>query len=186
MKAVKLQNLKEWMLLSNRHMSREALTESSSSSEINEHWQEACSSYSQEEIGNMPSWIDTRKQSNAFETIGNSFLEVDVGTLNEKQSNAYKIVFDHYVGEIKEQLLLVITGMAGSGKSYLINAFRNLLQHKCKISAFFGVAAFNVKGCTLHRLLQLPIRNKRSCQLNGKALQKLQNDLDGVQYLLID
>ena len=57
-------------------------------------------------------------------------------------------------------LLLIITGLAGSGKSYVIDALKNLLQNSCKVCAYFGIAAFNVKGQTIHSLLQLPIREK--------------------------
>ncbi len=35
----------------------------------------------------------------------------------------------------KEPLCLIINGVAGTGKSYFINAIRNLLQSKCAVTA---------------------------------------------------
>ena len=56
----------------------------------------------------------------------------------------------------------------------------------CLITAYFGIAAFNVKGKTLHSILQLPIRGKNSHKLKGDALLKLQKRLSGIQYIVID
>ncbi|XP_065061670.1 LOW QUALITY PROTEIN: uncharacterized protein LOC135688681 [Rhopilema esculentum] len=112
----------EWMLLSNHHSSTEASSQyfSVNSETDFEYWQQGQKSYSQEEIGNMPSWIDSQKQiNNLAEATANVFSDFDVGSLNDEQSKAAN-------------------------------------------------------------------REKRSCQLNGKALQKLQDDLEGVHYLLID
>ena len=73
-------------------------------------------------------------------------------------------------------------GVAGTGKSYLIDSLRNLLQ----VLAYTGKASFNVNGVTLHSLLKLPIGSKRHCDLKGIPLQQLQSNLENVQYLIID
>ena len=99
---------------------------------------------------------------------------------------AYNLVFTHYTQSIDEQLLLIVTGLAGSDKSYVIDAVRNLLQNKCKVVAYFGMAAFNVKGQTLHSLLQPPLRGKRSGELKGLALNRLQEELSNISYIIID
>ena len=41
-------------------------------------------------------------------------------------------------------LALIITGVAGTGKSYLINAILTLLSTKCAVTATTGKAAFNI------------------------------------------
>ncbi len=82
---------------------------------------------------------------------------VNVTSLNQCQQTAYDIVENHFASAINGQLLMMITGLAGSGKSYVIDAIRGLLNDSCKVSAYFGIAAFNVSGTTLHSLLQLPI-----------------------------
>ena len=55
-----------------------------------------------------------------------------------------------------------------------------------KYRAYFGTAAFNVNGTTLHSLLQLPIRAKRNAPFTATALSKLQDDLNGIKCLIID
>ncbi len=49
---------------------------------------------------------------------------------------------------------------AGTGKSYLINALRNLLQSKCAVTATTGKAAYNIRGVTVHSLLKLPVGSR--------------------------
>ena len=83
-------------------------------------------------------------------------------------------------------LLLIITGLASSGKSYVIDALKNLLQDSCKVCAYFGIVAFNVKGQTIHSLLQLPIRGKKSSDLKGQSLKKLQDNMSGIKCIIVD
>ena len=81
---------------------------------------------------------------------------------------------------------MILTGLGGSGKSFVIQAVTNLLNEQCKVCAYFGIAAFNIKGTTLHSLLQLPRRGKKNGPLKSSALARLQGDLKGVKYLIID
>lgn len=83
---------------------------------------------------------------------------------------------------------MIIMGLAGSGKSYVINALTSLLKEACRVCAFFGIAANNVGGNTLHSLLQLhvPIRGNKNGPLKSSTLSKLQEKLNGVKYLIID
>ena len=106
--------------------------------------------------------------------------------MNEAQRIAFDIIRDHFLNNGNKQLLMIITGLGGSGKSFVIEAVRSLLKEKCKVCAFFGIAAFNIKGCTLHSLLQLPIIGKRNAALKSTALSKLQSDMNGVKYLIVD
>ena len=48
---------------------------------------------------------------------------------------AYDIVEQHVLFG-KEQLFMIITGLAGSGKSYLIDAITFLLKDTCKVCFF--------------------------------------------------
>ena len=66
---------------------------------------------------------------------------------------------------------MIITGLGGYGKRFVIQAVTNLLKEQCKICAYFGIAAFNIKGSTLHSHLQLPIRSKKNGRLKSSALQ---------------
>ena len=129
-----------------------------------QYWQENRHAYTDEQIGSMPCWIENQKDGNVFKR-DDSYKQIDVSSLNYAQHLAYTIVFDHYLQNSENQLLLIITGLAGSGKSYVIDAIKNLLKQHCKVCSFFGTAAFNVKGQSLHSLLQLPIRGKKCAEL---------------------
>ena len=80
----------------------------------------------------------------------------------------------------------MITGTAGSGKSYLINAIKALVGDTCILKATTGLAGYNIEGCTLHSALQLPVRNHNNNDLQGTALQRLQLRFSGKQYLITD
>ena len=56
---------------------------------------------------------------------------------------------------------MMITGLGISGERFVVDAIRNLLNEQCKVCSYFGIAAFNIKGYTLHSLLQLPIKGKK-------------------------
>ncbi|XP_066914898.1 ATP-dependent DNA helicase PIF1-like [Clytia hemisphaerica] len=85
-----------------------------------------------------------------------------------------------------DPLQMIITGIAGSGKSYLINCIKKLLGKKCLLTSYFGIAAFNINGRTLHSTLKLPIRSKLKHELKGKSLDNLQTDLKDIEYIIID
>lgn len=99
-------------------------------------------------IGEIPSWIKLKK--NAF-SIAIPQQNIDISTFSDMQAHAYNMVKAHSQCPYpKDQLLLIVIGVAGTGKSYLINAIRNLLGTSCAVTATTGKAAFNINGCTIH------------------------------------
>ena len=70
---------------------------------------------------------------------------VDINSFSEMQKLAFDLVRSHFndASSQKEPLCLIINGVAGTGKSYLINAIKNLLKSKCAITATTGEAAYN-------------------------------------------
>ena len=134
----------------------------------------------------MPSRISQmKKRANSNWCV--STRVIDLTTLNELQSLAFKIVKDHFTHPnenlLRKPFFLLVKGIAGSGKSYVIDALRNFLQAKCRVLAYTGIAAFNVNGVTLHSLLILPIGSKRNKDLKGIALSQLQDNLANVKSL---
>ena len=62
---------------------------------------------------------------------------------------------------------MFISGVGGTGKSFLIEAIKALVrslwpssEQTCAIAAPTGLAAYNVGGVTANRLFQLPIEHE--------------------------
>jgi ATP-dependent DNA helicase PIF1 len=96
-------------------------------------------------------------------------------------------VREHYrsTDSDKTPLKLIVSGTAGTGKSYLVQCWKQLLEDSVCVTAPTGAAAYNVAGYTLHSLLTLPVRAEFK-ELEGKLLQTLQESLAGVSYIIID
>ena len=117
--------------------------------------------------------------------------------MNEKQRLAYHIMSDH-ISKIQEgglenlpQLLLNISGGAGTGKTYWLNTVRELARQTMgsqfiRTAAPSGTAAFLIGGETLHGLLYLPIGNAKLQPLVGERLMELQKKFEPVGVLIID
>ena len=137
--------------------------------------------------GDMPHWIAEQKKAVIQET-NLTPVPIEIDKMNYNQTVAFNIIKDQFLGSIKNNnhLFMIITGLGGSGKRFVIQAVTNLINEQCKVCAYFGIAAFNIKGTTLHSLLQLPRRGKKNGPLKSSALARLQADLKGVKYLIMD
>lgn len=115
-------------------------------------------------------------------------MEWSTNSFSEIQALAYSIVNSHSTSVIPETepLFFIVIGVAGTGKSYLLNAICNLLQHRCAVTATTGKAAYNIRGVTIHSLLKLPIGSHGRKDLMGQSLRRLQESLNGVDYIIID
>ena len=142
------------------------------------------STYSTAQLQTMPFWLENIKSS-AMERSNRS-NSIDISKFNRKQSIAYNMILRHYQNNYVHPISLIITGQGGSGKSFLINAFRELLQETCVVCSYFGIASHNIEGVTLHSLLSLPIRGLYQRDLTGRALTQLQERLHNKKYIIID
>ena len=133
----------------------------------------------------MPTWIKTNKEEFILDEPCDV---VHINTISEMQKLAFDLVKSHFhdASNQKEPLCLIINGVAGTGKSYLINAIKNLLKSKCAITATTGKAAYNIKGVTVHSLLKLPIGSRGNKDLTGQGLCRLQDNLNDIEYIIID
>jgi hypothetical protein len=115
----------------------------------------------------------------------------DITCLNEEQRRAYDIVDWHLRktlrGEKPSQLLMIILGEGGTGKSRAIQAITgnfeklNVAQSLVK-GAYTGIAASIIDGRTLHVLTAIPLKGTRS----AKTMKKLTNFWSTKRYLIID
>jgi chromosomal replication initiation ATPase DnaA len=119
------------------------------------NWQLDLTKYTAEQISSMNKWISNQRSDY---TVAARYYQIDTATFSEKQQLAYDLIVNHHGRPIaKEQLLLLIIGEGGTGKSYLINAIRNYLKDSCIITATTGKAAFNINVITIHSFLKLPV-----------------------------
>jgi len=177
----------EWMLLADlvpgsfvsNDISQQTL-------DSNYDWQNDKLKYLDSQIREMSSWIKTNKDK-LTANVKVPEKNVDVSTFSDMQKRGYDIIKAHSDRPCpKDPLLLIIIGVGGTGKSYLISAIRNLLQHSCAVAATTGKASYAIHGCTIHSLLKLPIGPKGNKDLSGQSLVRLQNLLQNIDYILID
>ena len=128
-----------------------------------------------------PSFILQQRQAAGQHVFTTS---ADPQNLQGKQLQVYTTVLQHYQAVNPPPLCMMVSGTAGTGKSYLVHCLR-LLQHQLHVAAPTGVAAFNVHGHTLHSLLSLPTRGDFK-DLEGEHLNKLQQSFSDVRYIIID
>ena len=110
---------------------------------------------------------------------------IDFASLNDTQTLAFSIVKSHAQRlATSESLRMIICGSAGTGKTYLINALKQIIRGKCIVTATIEIAAFNIHEQTLHSAALLLIHEKK--ELQGESLQHLQLKLEGNEYLIVD
>lgn len=78
---------------------------------------------------------------------------------------------------------LFITGRAGTGKSTLLQLFRNTTKKKVVILAPTGVAALNVQGQTIHSFFGFPPKPISKSDIKPRRFKRLYKKLD---VLIID
>ena len=131
--------------------------------------------------------------------------------LNADQSRVFHQVFDHFKHEYQHgarackckdclPLHMFVSGVGGTGKSFLIEAvraqadamcsFQSCDSLVCAVAAPTGLAAFNVGGVTLHRLFQLPIEHEgkgAGYWPLSKEMQKfLRHTLHALKIVIVD
>ena len=143
-------------------------------------WTQAAQSYPN--VEEAPSFISQQRQAAGERVFTTS---ADPQYLQGKQLQVYATVQQHYEASSPPPLWMIVSGTAGTGKSYLIHCLRLLLQHQLSVAAPTGVAAFNVDGHTLHSLLSLPTRGDFK-DLEGERLNKLQQSFSDIKYVIID
>jgi len=131
-----------------------------------------------------------------FKDLGNKCEEVDINEMISKLNADQRRVFDKVTNTVmsdKSILRLYVSGEGGTGKSFLIKTIKYWIKqnlHKdTAIAAPTGIAAFNIDGLTVHRLLQLPVEHGHTPkykQLSDHVLQVLRSDLKDVNLIIID
>lgn len=164
----------EWMLICQR------TTDVQPALNCEHNWSSSSAGYPN--LEELPAFITRQRQSapqRAFSTTA------DPRHLEGKQLQMYNLVQQHLDADASPPLRIVVSGTAGTGKSYLIHCLRLLLKDKVRVAAPTGVAAFHIDGLTLHSLLHLPTKGEFK-DLQGEPLHQIQQSLGNVEYLIID
>ncbi len=84
----------------------------------------------------------------------------------------------------RKQLLLIVNGTAGTGKTFTIAAISSAVPKEHIVrSAYTAKAAHLIRGETLHKTFQIPVEkgSTKFCPLNGAKLAALQEKFRHVK-----
>jgi len=122
--------------------------------------------------------------------------KIYVSELITKLNMDQRRVFDRVIDTVSSDnsiLWLYVSEEGGTGKSFLIKTIKCWIKQNLNkdtaISASTGIAAFNIDGLTVHRLLQLPVEHgqiPKYKQLSDHVLKVLRADLKDVVLFVID
>ena len=132
-------------------------------------------------LAEIPTFISSHRQSTRHQEVNCS---ADPSQLQGKQLQIYNFISQHLQSGTSP-IHIIVSGTAGTGKSYLINYLKLLLQNQLRVCAPMGVASYNIQGFTLHKLFCLPTRGDFK-DLEGHKLHDMQLSLAKMKYLIID
>ena len=132
-----------------------------------------------------------------------SSLNADQTRVFDKINCQLQHQVQHETGSCKcsdlKPLHMFISGVGGTGKSFLIKAIRAVVLDMwhdkeesllCAVTAPTGLAAYNVGGVTIHPLLQLPIEHEGRTagywRLGKDPLKVMRRSLSLLRLLIID
>ena len=109
-----------------------------------------------------------------------------VEQLTKEQKQAFDVLQNH-----KKHKYVLITGVAGSGKTYLVNKFKEDSHRKISVTASTGIAASNINGTTIHNWAGLGVRNEKQLKesidiISKKMLKHYRDSIINTDTLIID
>jgi len=101
------------------------------------------------------------------------------------------------IGDADKPIRLFVSGQGGTGKSLVIDVINKLVSKEygrtstllVVVAAPTGLASKNIKGITIHRVLNLPVEHGKPANynaLNAEQLATLCATLRGLKLLVID
>ena len=120
-------------------------------------------------------------------------------SLNTDQLRVVNTVMSHIQKNDGDAIRLIVSGEGGTGKSRVIEVLDKLVTQRFStanmstvpvvVCAPTGLAAFNVNGCTIHKILSLPVEHGKPADyypLNQDQLILMRSTLRGLKLMIID
>ena len=111
---------REWIILADLKLDGNSDTEQPCDSQTDINIAEDWSFKSTEQIGNMPLWTDQPKKIAVIEETNATPVPIEIDKMNYNQGAAFNIIKDHFLDSNNNQLFMIITGLHGSGESFVI------------------------------------------------------------------
>ena len=113
----------------------------------------------------------------------------------EQLNSDQKRIVDNVTRSVcgNEQTNLFVSGQGGTVKSRVINVLRHIISEQLSgsipvvVAAPTGLAAFNIGGTTLHRMLSLPVEHGKPSDyrcLQSEELTTIRATMWGLQLLI--
>jgi DNA replication protein DnaC len=182
----------DWMQLSDMRPDVESEIEFSLLKETsNFDWKTTRDKYNESELERGIGWLSKEKEKHKQNNHSAIYTDYDnevvlPSSLNGEQKQVYKMVEYHH--KENQQLLMILIGTAGTGKSYTIKAITHYLGRHLKKAAPTAKAAFIIAGETLHSLLKIPVQKDGVPlqDLSAESLKELQERFKFCKFLIID
>jgi len=111
----------------------------------------------------------------------------DVGSDSQNNENEFSESQQEVIELIRNKKNVFLTGIAGSGKSYLITKLRSIFPDKSiVITSTTGISAFNIGGLTIHSYLGLGIGDRTVKASLSKLTQSIKQGIRNLDILVID
>ncbi len=154
----------------------------------NNHWKTVKNKYTNDQLDQMPNWLIEQREIDNEIIENNNNSSINISDLNKYQKFTYDIV-DKYKKDNK-QLLMILLGTAGTGKSFTVAALSQLKKNILKRASPTGKAAFLINGETLHSLFNIKCvtdeKKEPFLELDNEDLAKLQKNFEQIDFLIID
>lgn len=150
-------------------------------------WKTINLNYSNEEIEKMYNWVNLQKQIINEKEDTTEMPIVEPEQLNKYQRFAFDII--KQFKEEKKQLLMILLGTAGTGKSFTVSAISTLQKNAIIRASPTAKAAFLIRGETVHSTFYIPCTNNDKdalIPLKNHTLAKIQDEFKNIQIVIID
>lgn len=124
--------------------------------------------------------------------VDREVYEKKISMLNEDQARVFRDI-SSAIKSSDKPVRKFVSGFGGTGKNFVIELLKMFNKIECDkdtaVAAPTGVAAFNVGGLTIHRLLQIPVKQNDTAkykELSAPAIKEIRKQLENVTLFIFD